>query len=443
MIYPTNTHGVKAKKYCRIQLVFMLCMLFVFFTTYSQEKKTGENLTSTSNEELLNKYINSKAPAIVFDETNIKQFWVDNSVFAKDNFINIFLDEKESNRFESRPLKIQLANVNEEQVCRIEIFSCNSNISFSVFDNNGIALANSQNDDSFIDYCVSFLSFSLEDTSDLTFNLKFQSSLSEVLALKKILLSFPTTQSGSLKSSRMIRYNLNNLKQNPAITEINEKEFSISGKNKTVYSAEKIPTDEGTLSYSIKIKNIGDVATTVRVGFAPYSKDDILLNDRFYPYNRTNQVLNIISSSEQSNIIIVDYYPEWHKNCVLAVDAKDDMSDIPNPSWTEGRIVEVKKIDNAYAEITLDKPLTKKMEKGEKVRINGFMSATICPIIEQLQPGEEVFFSESIKKDMSEKFFSHEHFSRDVDYVIPLIMISSADSEKESTIQIKNFRISY
>ena len=86
-----------------------------------------------SNEKMLQQYVRSKgAGTIIFDASNIKQYWIDNSVVAQDDSFTILLNPVEPHFFESVPLKIQLANVNETQDCKIEVIADTDNFSFSI-----------------------------------------------------------------------------------------------------------------------------------------------------------------------------------------------------------------------------------------------------------------------------------------------------------------------
>ena len=152
--------------------------------------------------------------------------------------------------------------------------------------------------------------------------------------------------------------------------------------------------------------------------------------------------MKVVSHSEASNIIKVDSYSEWSKGCHLALEAKEDMSDIPNNNFA-GIISEIKKLENGQAEIILSKPLKSKLDEGTKVRIHGLDGAYLYTKIKNLQPGEEQTFTSTIKKDDSFLGFSSKAFSRGVYYVVPIILSYSADASKDNTVLISNYSISY
>ena len=60
-----------------------------------------------------------------------------------------------------------------------------------------------------------------------------------------------------------------------------------------------------------------------------------------------------------------------------------------------------------------------------------------------LQPGEMVTFKSAIKKDDNYFMFSLKAFCHGTYYVIPLILSNSLDSDKENTILITDFSVSY
>ena len=163
-----------------------------------------------------------------------------------------------------------------------------------------------------------------------------------------------------------------------------------------------------------------------------------------YPYaTGVNNVLTVISSEEGSDKIIVNQYSKWGKNSYLAVNVKEDMSDIPNNSFVDGKIIDVKQIEDNRAEITLDKPLEKALEKGTKVRIHGVSGGYLYTNRRELKPGEEFVFASEIKKDEKFFYYSSAAFSKGVSYVIPIILSYSTVSGKDNTVLISDFSISY
>ena len=194
---------------------------------------------------------------------------------------------------------------------------------------------------------------------------------------------------------------------------------------------------------SVKVKNTGKETTKLYVGYRIYAKNRKELTPANYPYKDTSKILTVISSEEGANKIIVDSLSEWKKKNYLAVNAKEDMSDIPECSFADGTIVDVKEIEDGHAEITLDKPLMKVLEKGTKVRVHGANGSYIYMNIVKLQPGQEELLSSTIAKDDAFLQYSSKAFSRGVYYAVPIILSYSSDPNNDNTILITDFRISY
>lgn len=422
----------------------LLMGLFLFSAVvFAQSKKETE---ANSNESLLNQYVKSKGNAvIVFDSSNIKQFWIDKTVVSRNHSIDILLEGNKTN--ESVPLKIQLANVSESQDCRIDVISDESGLEFSVLNDQSKKISSSKKEDDFLNYSIASGVFHLEDTAGHAFYLVFNSKKTESISIKKIILSFSDNKNSNfLNSPGVIKYTGAFIEPSPSfkISNTNDNSFSVTGKRSIIFSAKKIYTRDNTISRSIKIKNTGDAPATVYICYAAYTKDGIKLFACNYPYKKTSKTMSVISSSNGSNKIIVDSYSDWAKGCILAMNAKDDLSDIPNTTLFEGKIVEIKQLDNGQAEITLDKPLKSAVAKGTKVRVHGTTgSYPYTHIVKSLKAGEEQILNSTIKKDDQFLEYSSKTLSRGVYYVVPLILSYSDDATKENTIQISDYSISY
>jgi hypothetical protein len=434
------------QKPCKANLTIASLLLFLLLTSFYVFAQNSRNDSAdgvNTNEALLNQYVKSKGNAvIVFDETNIKQFWIDNSVISRKDSFEILLEQAKSGLHESVPLKIQLANVNERLDCKVEIISETEDIGFSVLNNKSKVLSSSKKEDNFLKYSIVSSVFHLEESNMLSFVLKFNSK-KEVVSIKQIILSFSDNKESSyLVSPGTIHYTPQTLETTSTITDDKADTFTVSGKRTKITSPKKIITADNTLTSSVTVKNIGENATTIYIGYGAYSQNNVWLNGKHYPYKPTSETLNVVSIVEESYKIIVDSYPEWDKGCFLALNAKDDMSDIPNNSFLDGTITEVKKIDNGQAEITVNKPL-KKIEKGMRIRIHGKSGAYRYTEVKVLQPGEEHTFTSSLRKDDSYLEYPSKGFPRGVYYVVPVILSYSVDSSKENTILISNFTVSY
>jgi len=419
----------------------LLGLFLISAIAFSQEKNTNQTV---SDESLLNQYVKAKGEAIIlFDSSNIKLFWTDNSVTSRNQAINILLREKAQSN-ESVPLRIQLANTRENQDCRIDVISEESVFSFSVLDNKLKTLSTSKKEDGFLNYSIASSVFHLEDTSGSIFNLVFNSKSSNSISIKKIILSFSENKASSfLSSPGRILYSSKDLNTSAKVSNIDTNNYSVAGKRTILFSSKKIlTTTDNNLQNSVKIKNIGENATTIYIGYAVYNQNRTLLDGKNYPYKQNCNVLNVVSFSEKDNTIIVDAYSDWNKECYLALNVKNDLSDLPNTIFA-GTIADVKKLDNGQSEITLLKPSNDVFKKGVSIRVHGKPGAYLYTQIITLKPGEEHFFSSKIKRDDGFLEYSSKAFSRGTYYVIPLIMSYSVDPNKVNKILISDFSVSF
>lgn len=404
-----------------------------------------------SDEKMLSQYIRSRGLSIIlFDASNIKQFWIENTVISRDNSFSILLNRTNSQTFESVPLKIQLANVNETQDCKVEIISETKDLSFSVQNNESKTISSSKKEEDFLSYTVTSSIFHLEDAPKMFFELKFGSKGIDILSIKKIILSFSNNKETSfLVPSGKIKFTPKNTKtsSNPAhsatIKEVNPDSFAVTGTRSIIFSTKKIFTQDNTLSCSMTIKNIGENETQLYIGYAVYTQDNVMLDATSYPAKPSCEVLSVVSALEGNDKITVDAYSDWFKGSFLALDAKDDLSDIPSNTFVKGTITEIKKLENGQAEITLNRPLQTKVKEGTKVRVHGQSGAYLYTIVKGLHPGEERVFSSTIKKDNNFLEYSSKAFPKGAYYVVPVILSYSLDANKENTILISDYTVSY
>ena len=426
-------------------LVITLCISFVFALAgfaYSQNIKQNDSIDN----DLINQYIRSKGTnTIVFDSSNIKQFWVDRSVLSQEDCISIALEPNHDLSFESCPLKIKLINVNETQDCTIDVITNDANISFSLLDSNKKSISIENSKTQFIQSTIVTSLFHLEDTQDLSFFLKFNSKNSNSIQIKKIILSFSSNSKSSFFASPgKINFTKDNLIVSSGHSNtLNASPYSVTGKRSEIRSTKKILLSDKPLSSSVTVKNVGNTPTRLYTGYIVYSQEHIKLDGRNYPYSDSNMILNVVSSSTGTSKVIVDSYPAWKKNCHIAFDVKEDMSDIPNVSVADGKVVDIKKVDDSHTEITLDKPLKAVLVPGTKVRINGMTGMYLYTKTAILKPGQEQVFTATIQKDNSSLEYSSKAFPRGAYYVVPVILSYSSDVEKENTITIKDYVITF
>lgn len=430
-------------RYITIVAALLFC---TFFVARADSQPTGLfSVDSSAEEEYLEDYIKSKgySSCIVFDSANIKQFWFDRSVLCQGGNICVFLDNKTNSGFEGVPLRIKLLNVNESQDCNVDVITDSQDVGFVVMDSNFKVLSKSYAEQPFGQYRVASSLFHLEDTPDYSFCLNFSSRTDDELSIKRIILSFSNNKNSSFLFS-------------PGFLEINrdcfdvfsatlseEKAFTLKGKNSKILSKKLIVVSDKPVETSARVKNIGDKPTHIYVGFIVYTKDKVELRGNNFPYKNLNNVLTVVSSEAGSNSVIVNSYSEWTKNCYLALNAEEDLYDVPNTTFADGRIVEVKKLSDGKAEITMDKPFKTALETGTKVRIHGVMEGYLYTNNKILQPGEEEVFISSIKKNGSFQQYSSKAFSRGVYSVRPVVLSYSVDANEENTVVISDYTVSY
>lgn len=428
-LFPDHS-GFLSKAFVFLSVLCLPCM------TYAQ-KATADS----DNARLLADFIKSKgySASIEFDAANIKQFWVDKSVLSKDDSIVISTRQNKGGTWESVPLKIQLANASESMDCRIDVIATSRDFSFYVTNSKSVQLSKSTAEDDFIQYHVANSFFHLEDAPGFSFNLVFLSKESSPISIKKIVFSFSNNKKSSvLASPGELRITGNDLAASKAnsLSERPDKSILITEKQSTVSTSKFIPVTDNTISVSLKLRNTGDKPARIYTGFVTYSKEKKALDSRNYPYKNINRTLNVISVDKNAGKIVVDSYPEWARNCFLAWDAEDDLSDVPNGKIVNGKIAEVRKLENGQAEIVMNAPIKTALEKGAKVRIHG-TGAYLYPNIKVLQPGEEASFPATIKKDDSSRDFSPDAFSNGIFFVKPIILSS------EDKILITDYSISF
>ena len=220
--------------------------------------------------------------------------------------------------------------------------------------------------------------------------------------------------------------------------------FKVIGTNSIIHSSKNILVSDNKITTSVKVKNSGNEATKIYVGFAVFTKNKKTLDAQNYPYNEENQILTVVSSEMNSNTITVDSCPKWAKNCMLALNVKEDYSDLPNFNFINGRILDIKQLPDGHAEITMDEPLKERIESGTKIRVHGGKGSglrytTSAP----LPPNEEVILNASIQKDDNAVRFSPSVFPKGTYYVEPVLLSYSVESDKENTIVISDYTVSY
>lgn len=189
---------MKTSKGILLLTTFVAGLLGLFVSINAQDK-TDEN---DSNAQILNQYIKSKGSnLILFDASNIKQFWTDKSVVSLNGLISITPSIPNKTLFDSPAYKTQLANVLETQDCKVEIISENPDVAFSILDSSSKKVSSSVMEEDFIHYHVFSSTFHLEDIDNFQFALQFSSKTADPISIKKIILTFvPNEKSAFLGS---------------------------------------------------------------------------------------------------------------------------------------------------------------------------------------------------------------------------------------------------
>ena len=428
---------------CFTSLV-VLIPLFAFFTislaqTYAQ---------NTSNENLLHQYIQEKGNNVItFDSSNIKMFWTDRSVLKQDNSFKILLNKK--TKFESIPLHIQLANVKETQDCSIEVITDTPDIAFSVLNAKGKTVSSSTAKKSFIQHSILSSMFHLdetvfEDNVSYSFDLVFSSSISIEINIKAIILSFSQNKdSHFLLSPGESSVNLKNVSDQTLLSKENKDSFKVKGYYRRLMTKESFYVSENPLKASASLKNIGDVPLTIYFSYVLYSPKHNIVKRRNYPYKGINNILKVVSAEKGSDKIIVDAYPQWEKECYIALDAKDDLSDIPNEKLLNGRVVNIRKIDDHSTEISLDQKLDFSIEKGMGIRIHEANKQSSPLIAKKINPGEEFVLESIIKKGNATSEYSSSSIPMGVYYIKPVLICASNSDSTSYSLLISNFIVSY
>ena len=440
----------ETKNYVHTRLkrkIFSLMIGFFFcsFMLFSKDNSSLAKPSPLEIDNLLEQYVTSLgARVIVFDPSNIKQYWIDSSVLKKDDTFEISLRES-INGFTSNLLPIKLIHVDESQDCHVEIIAETKDFSFEIVDAKKKSISEPLSVKSFLLSTSCSTSFHLEDTADLSFYIKFESPVASSLSIRKIIVSFSKNAKSSFLASPG-KYDMikDTLSVNAKSRIKNDTDsLVLSGYQMEAFATTKILTQGAKgLTCSVRIKNIGDEATRIYVGFRPYLQNRVYLRPNHYLTSGYDAILSVISSEDNSSSIITDHYEEDVTGFYFAIEAKEDLSDIPNLNLTEGYVKEIKQIDDKKTEFILSKPNTKGLASGTKIRpqkSGGFFYANV----KVLQPGEEFVWSDTIKQDPDSVYYSQNGIPKGVYYVCPIIFSYSISPEQLNTILVSEYTVSF
>lgn len=418
----------------------------------------SEYADDQSDEKMINEFINSgHTHAICFDSSNIKQFWVDNSVISKNNSIQICFPNRNASSAESNSFKLQLANVDERMDCKIDVFTKDEGLKFSVINSQNKVLSSSSVEQNFIGYHILSSKIHMEEAYNNMFFLKFFSDKENETLIKKIVLTFSDNKNCSfLFSPGTINVSPDDVAlpspSGPLLpmpnydAELDKDSFILKGMYYSLlYVNKRIKVSNLPLKTTVTIKNVGDNQLTIHVGFATFSSNGDLLLLQHYPYKTDSKALKILSFDADKREIIVDSYPKWEKYCHIALNAKDDFSDVPNLDLLLGTVSNVEELENGHAKITMNLPIYEaaKLNVGDKIRIHGTRLAYIYPNSRRLNPGEEFVFTSSIGRDDSVFQYTTKTLAHGVCSVLPVIVSISANADEANSIQISDYSIEY
>ena len=227
----------------------------------------------SNDDKLIDEYIKAKGYQYVisFDASNIKQYWVDNSVFAKDDLINILLQKNESEKWQSVPLNIQLANITESMECTVSVIAKEPVLDFFVLNNKKKAVSFQKNKDEFVGYNVTSASFFMDDVPSSLFSLEFRNSDKDMLSLKRIVMSFAKkAKDPFLKTHGILSITKENAKLvNTALQE--GEDFIVKGTSSGIFSQNNIVLSDTPINSVLTVKNTGDNPTRMYIGYTLYT----------------------------------------------------------------------------------------------------------------------------------------------------------------------------
>ncbi len=409
-----------------------ICKLFLIMSVilFSQNyyAQSSHQKDAKGNDTLIDQYTQSKgAEIVVFDASNIKQFWINKSVVSRKGLFDIYLEKKLV--YGSDLLKIQLINVNETQDCIVEVLTETPDVSFSVFDANKKMVSDSTSQSPFLHYNVLSSVFHLEDiisqvADNYSFSLKFFSPTSDCIKIKKIILSFSQNKEHHFLSSPGHLVITKECITDPTgLTAGKNNSFVLKGKGRVLPINKNIYISDNPITFSVKCENAGENNVTAYLQCELYSKNHKILGQENYPYKNTNKVLHVISAEKGSNEIIVDSYTDWTKNCIIAINAREDASDLPNRSLLDGKIVEIKRINDNQAIILLDKALSESIKKDTPIRVHGIIRHMFGLKVTNIQSEQTATLTHTIKPDKNSFVFSKDVIPKGVYYLKPIIIL--------------------
>lgn len=292
-----NTSKKGSGTFSKLSLHFLFS--FAILATLPVNSLCADSAKDKLNDSsLVEEFIKAKgySNAIIFDSSNIKQFWIDHSVLSKDNSISICLKDRTS-----EPLNIQLANVLETQDCTIQVVTEDQNISFTILDKDSKSISESHQEDDFIQYHIFSSVIHLEDTQDFSFKIRFFSENNSLISIKKIILCFSDNKQSRYIGSHGFEQLTKEIENEGESVADSDVKLKINKENNKIFV--RIPTE---LANSENMKMFFHIY--------PLDKKDLDPNRDKFGFNNMDSLLN------SKKVIIPKPYANKSQERIIQID---------------------------------------------------------------------------------------------------------------------------
>ena len=293
----TNTPKDGFGTFSKLSLAFLFS--FTVFATLPVNSLCADSAKDKLNDsKLVEEFIKAKgfSNAIIFDSSNIKQFWTESSVLSKDNSISIYLKDKTS-----EPFNIQLANVLETQDCTIQVITEDQDIRFTILDKDSKTISKSHKEDDFIRYHILASVIHLEDTQDFSFRVRFSSDDNYLISIKKIILSFSDNKQSRYIGSHGFEQLAKEIENEGESVVDSEVKLKINKENNKIFV--KIP---GDLANSENLK--------MSFHIFPIDKKDLDPSRDKFGFNNKDSLLN------SKKVVIPKPYANKTQDIIIQID---------------------------------------------------------------------------------------------------------------------------
>lgn len=229
---------------------------------------------------------------------------------------------------------------------------------------------------------------------------------------------------------------------------IDDRGFTVSGEKIELFAKDHISiSNSNRTDMNVLVKNIGSSSTLVYAGYILFDKNKTKLGSEFFPFNFYDGILSVIDTKTDAGIIFASSACScsWIKGCTLTLDAKNDLSDVPNTHILKGKVLEVSPndVDTDQITIKMDSPLQNPVSTDTQIRLSHPKFSYLYMNTELLLPGETRMLSSSIAKYDTFHQFSNKAFSTGIHYVKPMVFSYSVLNGETNTISISQWNIRY